>query len=174
MILSERKAELVKANSLAKELLAQHESSLDCVVRYDGSKPVERRWQVWLRANFTFVAGSSAPAEEAALADAFKTEALLVSAPTWPEAGEKFFEWLEDPDKQARLDQLRDRLLRGQALDVEVPETEKQRLRREDKEHKLRIAREQQNEILKRQVRYVLEKKGLDNVPGILKILRRM
>lgn len=174
MILSEKKAELVRATALAKELLAQHEQTLDCRVRYDGSKPVERRWQVWLLANYTFVAGSSAEAEEAALSDAFKTEALLVSGPTWPEAGEKFQEWLTDPGKQARLDRLRDRLLRGEALDVEVPETEKQRLRREDLAHRLRIAKQQQTEILKRQVRFQLERMGLDNVGAIKKILRRM
>lgn len=187
MILNPNKAELQKANALVFGM------SPSARVTHEGG-----RWRVYDVVDITFMDGGGSPEtgngkweamskdavaaadsraadrkqrEANAIASKRGVEALIADCPTWPEAGERYYEWFHSPDKHGFY---RDCHLRGESLDRPFPETEQQKARREELAHKKRMAEQQQNEILRKQIRYQLERMGVDNVPAIRKILRRM
>jgi hypothetical protein len=142
----------VRANLKARELDRRAR------VKYVALAHPARRWCVYRDADFT-VDGATP----------IHTEALIASAPTWPEALEQFYHWKKDPRHEALF---LDRHLKGENLKTMLPQVsaaiaEKQEAWR-------RHAREVHSDNLVKQAHYRATKRGyIDQVRAFLHGLTR-
>lgn len=88
---------------------------------------------------------------------------------TWWECLEWLYEFHHDPKAQSWY---QDRHIRGQSLDISPPYTEAQRARIDAEQHAAKLGAEKINEALNRQIRYLMDKKGLTNLSNVRRALR--
>jgi hypothetical protein len=109
-------------------------------------------------------------AQADAIKNAVSGEALISEDPTIVGALEKFYNWHLRSDRHAIL---RERHLRGESLDVPVPELQRDIDARERTAHDKRYLLGVQAEAQMRHLRQILKDSGLDNLSQVRKALKR-